>query len=268
MNDPEHASHQDRSGPRGRGQLRIYLGSAAGVGKTYAMLGEGHRRAERGTDVVVAFVETHGRPQTAALIEGLEVVPRTRLAYRGTSFEEMDVDAVLARRPQVVLVDEFAHTNVPGSRNEKRWEDVEELLAAGIDVISNVNIQHLASLNDVVEKITGVPQRETVPDAIVRAADQVELVDQTPEALRRRMVHGNIYPAEKIDAALTHYFRPGNLAALRELALLWLADKVDEGLQRYRAAHDIHGTWEARERVVVALTGGPEGDTRHPAKSG
>ena len=180
----------------------------------------------------------------------------------------MDVDAVLARRPRVVLVDEFAHTNVPGSRNEKRWEDVEELLAAGIDVISNVNIQHLASLNDVVEKITGVPQRETVPDAIVRAADQVELVDQTPEALRRRMVHGNIYPAEKIDAALTHYFRPGNLAALRELALLWLADKVDEGLQRYRAAHDIHGTWEARERVVVALTGGPEGDTRHPAKSG
>ena len=261
MNDPEQASYPDRSGPRGRGQLRIYLGSAAGVGKTYAMLGEGHRRAERGTDVVVAFVETHGRPQTAALVEGLEVVPRQRLQYRGTSFEEMDVDAVLARRPEVALVDEYAHTNVPGSRNEKRWQDVEELLAAGIDVISNVNIQHLASLNDVVEKITGVPQRETVPDAIVRAADQVELVDQTPEALRRRMVHGNIYPAEKIDAALTHYFRPGNLAALRELALLWLADKVDEGLQRYRAAHDIHGTWEARERVVVALTGGPEGDT-------
>ena len=261
MTDTDRATYQDRSGPRGRGQLRIYLGSAAGVGKTFAMLGEGHRRAERGTDVVVAFVETHGRPHTAALIEGLEVIPRQRLAYRSASFEEMDVDAVLARRPQVALVDEFAHTNVPGSRNEKRWQDVEELLAAGIDVISNVNIQHLASLNDVVEKITGVPQRETVPDAIVRAADQVELVDQTPEALRRRMVHGNIYPAEKIDAALTHYFRPGNLAALRELALLWLADKVDEGLQRYRAEHDIHGTWEARERVVVALTGGPEGDT-------
>jgi two-component system, OmpR family, sensor histidine kinase KdpD len=261
MNDTDHTSYPDRSAPRGRGQLRIYLGSAAGVGKTYAMLCEGHRRAERGTDVVVAFVETHGRPHTAALIEGLEVNPRKRLAYRGTSFEEMDVDAVLARRPEVALVDEFAHTNVPGSRNEKRWQDVEELLEAGIDVISNVNIQHLASLNDVVEKITGVPQRETVPDAIVRAADQVELVDMTPEALRRRMAHGNIYPAEKIDAALTHYFRAGNLAALRELALLWLADKVDEGLQRYRAAHDIHGTWEARERVVVALTGGPEGDT-------
>jgi two-component system sensor histidine kinase KdpD len=261
MNDPGLPRYLEQPVPSGRGQLRIYLGSAAGVGKTFAMLNEGHRRAERGTDVVVAFVETHGRAHTAAQIEGLEVIPRRRIAYRGTSFEEMDVDAVLARRPEVALVDEFAHTNVPGSRNEKRWQDVEELLAAGIDVISNVNIQHLASLNDVVEKITGVPQRETVPDAIARAADQVELVDMTPEALRRRMAHGNIYPAEKIDAALTHYFRAGNLAALRELALLWLADKVDEGLQSYRAAHDIHGTWEARERVVVALTGGPEGDT-------
>ncbi len=261
MNETDHPGSLAQPVSGGRGQLRIYLGSAAGVGKTFAMLGEGHRRAERGTDVVVAFVETHGRPHTAAQIEGLEVMPRRRLAYRGASFDEMDIDAVLARRPEVALVDEFAHTNVPGSRNEKRWQDVEELLEAGIDVISNVNIQHLASLNDVVEKITGVPQRETVPDAIVRAADQVELVDMTPEALRRRMAHGNIYPAEKIDAALTHYFRAGNLAALRELALLWLADKVDEGLQRYRAAHDIHGTWEARERVVVALTGGPEGDT-------
>jgi two-component system sensor histidine kinase KdpD len=245
----------------GRGQLRIYLGSAAGVGKTFAMLNEGHRRRERGTDVVVAFVETHGRPHTAEQIDDLEVIPRARLPYRDTTFEEMDLDAVLARRPEVALVDEFAHTNVPGSRNEKRWQDVAELLDAGIDVISNVNIQHLESLNDVVEKITGVPQRETVPDAVVRAADQVELVDMTPEALRRRMAHGNIYKAEKIDAALTNYFRIGNLSALRELALLWLADKVDEGLQRYREAHDIHTTWEARERVVVALTGGPEGDT-------
>ena len=261
MSDMGDPGYQDRPAPGGRGQLRIYLGSAAGVGKTFAMLGEGHRRAERGTDVVVAFVETHGRPHTAAQIEGLETIPRKQMAYRGSSFEEMDIDAVLARRPEVALVDEYAHTNVPGSRNEKRWQDVQELLDAGIDVISNVNIQHLASLNDVVEKITGVPQRETVPDAIVRAADQVEIIDMTPEALRRRMAHGNIYPAEKIDAALTHYFRAGNLAALRELALLWLADKVDEGLQRYRAAHDIQGTWEARERVVVALTGGPEGDT-------
>jgi two-component system, OmpR family, sensor histidine kinase KdpD len=244
-----------------RGSLRIYLGAAAGVGKTFAMLGEGHRRAERGADVVVGFAETHGRPQTAALLAGLEVVPRARIDYRGASFEEMDVDAVLARKPQIALVDELAHTNVPGSRNEKRWQDVQELLDAGVDVISAVNIQHLESLNDVVEQITGVPQRETIPDSVVRAADQVELVDMTAEALRRRMAHGNIYPPEKIDAALTNYFRSGNLTALRELALLWLADKVDEGLQQYRAEHDIHTTWEARERIVVALTGGPEGDT-------
>jgi len=244
-----------------RGQLRIYLGAAAGVGKTYAMLSEGHRRAERGADVVVAFAEPHQRPQTAALIEGLEVIPRKKLPYRGSEWEEMDVDAVIARHPQIALVDELAHTNVPGSRHVKRWQDVDELLDAGIDVISAVNVQHLESVTDVVEQITGVTQRETVPDAVVRAADQVELVDMTAEALRRRMAHGNIYPPEKIDAALTNYFRPGNLTALRELALLWLADKVDEGLQRYRAEHNISSTWEARERVVVALTGGPEGDT-------
>jgi two-component system, OmpR family, sensor histidine kinase KdpD len=258
---PDGARAARETGRAGRGHLRIYLGAAAGVGKTYAMLAEGHRRAEREADVVVAFGETHGRPHTAALLDGLEKVPRVTMTYRGAAFEEMNLDAVLARHPQIALVDEFAHTNVPGSRNEKRWQDVEELLDAGIDVISNVNIQHLESLNDVVEKITGVPQRETVPDAIVRAADQVELVDQTPEALRRRMAHGNIYPPEKIDAALTNYFRAGNLAALRELALLWLADKVDEGLQRYRTEHKITGAWEARERVVVALTGGPEGRT-------
>jgi two-component system sensor histidine kinase KdpD len=248
------------SGQR-RGQLRIYLGAAAGVGKTFAMLGEGHRRLSRGADVVVAFVETHGRRRTAEQLVGLEVLPRAQITYRGSVFDEMDVDAVLARHPQIALVDELAHTRVPGSRNAKRWQDIEELLNAGIDVITDVNIQHLESLNDVVMKITGVPQRETVPDAIVRAADQVELIDMTPEALRRRMAHGNIYPAEKVDAALSHYFRVGNLTALRELALLWLADKVDEGLQQYREAHSIHETWEARERVVVALTGGPEGET-------
>ena len=248
-------------GHPGRGHLRIYLGSAAGVGKSYAMLCEGHRRAERGADVVVGFAEAHGRPNTSALLDGLEIIPRAQLEYRGSTFEEMDLDALLARHPEIALVDEFAHTNVPGSRHEKRWQDVEELLDAGIDVISAVNIQHLESLNDVVEKITGVPQRETVPDAIVRAADQVEMVDMTAEALRRRMAHGNIYPPEKIDAALTNYFRSGNLSALRELALLWLADKVDEGLQRYRTEHKITSAWEARERVVVALTGGPEGRT-------
>jgi len=246
---------------RARGQLRIYLGAAPGVGKTYAMLNEAHRRRERGTDVVVGFVETHGRAKTAALLEGLEVVPRRTMPYRGTTFEEMDVDAVLARRPRVAVIDELAHSNVPGSRNAKRWQDIEEVLDAGIDVLSTVNIQHLESLNDVVETITGVPQRETVPDAEVRAAEQVELVDITPEALRRRMAHGNVYAADKIDAALGNYFRPGNLSALRELALLWLAEKVDEQLDRYRAEHGIASTWETRERVVVALTGGPEGDT-------
>src|SRR5258708_5612649 len=183
------------------------------------------------------------------------------MVYRGASFTEMDVEAVIARAPEVALVDELAHTNVPGSACEKRWQDIERLLDAGIDVISTVNIQHLESVNDVVEQITGVPQRETVPDEVVRRADEIELVDMSPEALRRRMAHGNVYPPEKVDAALGNYFRVGNLTALRELALLWLADKVDDQLDRYRADHDIQGTWEARERVVVALTGGPEGDT-------
>ncbi|WP_030442445.1 sensor histidine kinase [Actinoplanes subtropicus] len=244
-----------------RGELRIYLGAAPGVGKTYAMLEEAHRRAERGTDVVVAFVETHGRKHTAAMLGDLEVVPRKHVRYRGVDLTETDLDAVLARRPEVAVVDEFAHTNVPGSRNAKRWQDVQELLDAGISVLTTVNVQHLESLNDVVAQITGVEQRETVPDAVVRAAEQVELVDMTPEALRRRMAHGNIYQPEKIDAALGNYFRTGNLTALRELALLWLADKVDEQLGKYRADHGIDATWETRERVVVALTGGPEGET-------
>ena len=243
-----------------RGTLRVYLGAAPGVGKTYAMLSEAQRARERGADIVVGFVETHGRPKTAELIAGLEVIPRRRIEYRGTVFEEMDVDAVLARRPERALVDELAHTNVPGSRNPKRWQDVEELLDAGIDVITTVNIQHLESLNDVVTQITGVTQRETIPDAVVRAAQQVELVDQTPEALRRRMAHGNIYGPEKIDAALANYFRVGNLTALRELALLWLADKVDDALEDYRARHGISQPWETRERVIVALTGAPGRD--------
>src|SRR5438094_314348 len=243
-----------------RGKLRIYLGAAPGVGKTFAMLNEGKRRRARGTDVVVGLVETHGRANTAAEIGDLEVVPRRRIGYRGTDFEEMDVDAVLARKPQVALIDEIAHTNVPGSRNEKRWQDVAEVLDAGIDVISTLNMQHLESVNDVVERITGVKQHETIPDAIVRAAEQVELVDMTPEALRRRMAHGNIYPPDRIDASLGNYFRPGNLAALRELALLWVADKVDESLQGYMDEHGIRGPWETRERVVVAITGAPGGD--------
>jgi two-component system sensor histidine kinase KdpD len=243
-----------------RGTLRVYLGAAAGVGKTFAMLGEGHRRRERGTDVVVAFVEDHGRQHTAEQVVGLEVVPRRRIGHRGTTFEEMDLDAVLARHPEVALVDELAHTNVPGCRHAKRWQDVHTLLDAGIDVITTVNIQHLESLNDVVEAITGVRQHETVPDHVVRAAEQIELVDMTPQALRRRMAHGNVYAPEKVDAALASYFRVGNLTALRELALLWLADRVDDALEQYRADHDIHEPWPARERVVVALSGGPEGD--------
>ena len=257
---PTHGARHE-NGPVGHGRLRIYLGAAPGVGKTYAMLGEARRRTARGTDVVVALVETHNRPQTAQMLTGLEVVPRRAVEHRGARFEEMDVDAVLARHPQVALVDELAHTNVPGSRNAKRWQDVQELLAAGIDVISTVNIQHLESLNDVVEAITGVRQRETVPDAMVRAADQIELVDMSPESLRRRLAHGNVYASEKVDAALANYFRVGNLTALRELALLWVADRVEEGLERYRADHGIEATWAARQRIVVALTGGPEGAT-------
>ncbi|WP_216899949.1 sensor histidine kinase [Nocardia alni] len=244
-----------------RGQLRIYLGAAPGVGKTFAMLGEAHRRLDRGRDVVAAVVETHNRPKTAELSEGIERIAPKMMEYRGATLPELDVEAVLHRDPSVVLVDELAHTNVPGSKNEKRWQDVHELLERGIDVISTVNVQHLESLNDVVEQITGVVQRETVPDWVVRGADQVELVDITPEALRRRMSHGNVYAAEKVDAALRNYFRPGNLTALRELALLWLADQVDAALAKYREDHRITDTWEARERVVVAVTGGPESET-------
>ncbi|MFD8046198.1 DUF4118 domain-containing protein [Streptomyces chartreusis] len=244
-----------------RGKLRIYLGAAPGVGKTYAMLSEAHRRVERGTDCVVAFVEHHDRPRTEVMLHGLEQIRRKDLEYRDTSFTEMDIDAVLARRPKVVLVDELAHTNIPGSRNAKRWQDVEELLAAGIDVISTVNIQHLESLGDVVESITGVRQQETVPDEVVRRADQIELVDMSPQALRRRMAHGNIYKPDKVDAALSNYFRPGNLTALRELALLWVADRVDEYLNAYRSEHEVSTIWGSRERIVVGLTGGPEGRT-------
>ncbi len=248
------------SKPR-RGELRIYLGAAPGVGKTFAMLGEAHRRLERGTDLVAAVVETHGRKKTADLLAGIETIPPRYIDYRGSRFPELDVPAVLARKPQVVLVDELAHTNTPGSKNPKRWMDVEELLDAGITVLSTVNVQHLESLNDVVAQITGIEQQETVPDEIVRSASQIELVDITPEALRRRLSHGNVYAPDKVDAALSNYFRRGNLTALRELALLWLADQVDAALSKYRADNKITATWEARERVVVAVTGGAESET-------
>jgi len=241
--------------------LRVLLGAAPGVGKTYAMLDEGKHLRAGGSDVVIAVVETHGRAATAAMTEGLEVVPRHYVERRGIELPEMDLDEVLARHPDVALVDELAHTNAPGSRNEKRWQDVEELLEAGIDVISTVNIQHIESLNDVVEQITGVPQRETVPDTVLRRASQVEVVDLAPQALRDRLSSGKVYPAERIDAALSNYFRLGNLTALRELALLWVADEVDHALADYRSEHGIDSRWEARERVVVALTGGREGET-------
>ena len=242
-----------------RGSLRIFLGAAPGVGKTYAMLEEAHLLATAGTDVVIGVVMDHGRAATASLVEGLEAVPLRTVDYRGTQLPEMDVDAVLARAPQTALVDEYAHTNAPGSRHTKRWEDVDELLEAGIDVLTTVNVQHLASLNDVVESITGTRQQEVVPDAIVRKADQIELVDIPPELLRQRLSSGLVYAPDKIDAAMANYFRLGNLAALREIALIWLADRVDEGLAEYRKRHRIEETWPARERVVVALTGGPEG---------
>jgi two-component system sensor histidine kinase KdpD len=240
-----------------RGSLRIYLGFAPGVGKTFAMLNEGRRRRGRGTDVVVGFVETHGRRLTADQIAELEVVPRRLIAHGDTEFDEMDVDAILDRRPQVVLVDELAHTNVPGSRHEKRWQDVSELLDAGVDVISTLNIDHLESLNNVIERVTGMTQRETLPDPIVRSADQIELVDMTPEALRRRIAHGNVYAPDDLDAATSNYFRVGSLTALRELALLWVADRVDESLQQYLEDHGITAAWQTRERVVVAITGAP-----------
>lgn len=243
-----------------RATLRIFLGAAPGVGKTYAMLEEAHRLLGRGEDVVVAFAMHHGRAETRALLEGLEVIPARSIQYRGSTFEEMDLDAVLERRPHTAIVDEYAHTNIPGSRNHKRWEDIEELLEAGINVLSTVNVQHLASLGDVVSAITDVRQAETVPDDVVRRAEQIHLVDISPELLRQRLGDGRIYSADKIDAALSNYFRTGNLTALRELALLWLADRVDEGLARYRAENQIEESWPARERIVIGLTGGPEGE--------
>ena len=244
-----------------RGRLRVLLGAAPGVGKTYTMLEEGKRLVDEGHDVVVGFVETHGRKATASMVDGLEVVPRRTFEHRGLGLEEMDLDAVLARRPEIALVDELAHTNAPGARHAKRWQDVDELLDAGIDVISTVNTQHIESLGDVVLQITGVAQRETIPDAVLRAADQIEVIDLAPQALRDRLAGGLVYPAERIDAALSNYFRLGNLTALREIALLWLADEVEQALKTYRAEHGIDRKWEARERVVVALTGGPEGET-------
>jgi two-component system, OmpR family, sensor histidine kinase KdpD len=243
------------------GHFRIYLGAAAGVGKTYAMLNEGRRRRERGTDVVIGFVECHGRQRTEEMIDGLEVVPRKKMQYRGSLLEEMDLDAVLTRHPKVALIDELAHTNVPGSgRHAKRWEDVLEILAARIDVITTVNIQHLESIADEVEHMTGAKVRERVPDWVVRKADQIELVDSSPEQLRRRMLHGNIYPKARVSLALSNFFRTDNLIALRELALRFLADETDEELLEYLRRHESKVVWETCERVMVAVTAIPGTD--------
>ena len=253
-------------GPAARGRLRIYLGYAPGAGTTCALLSEGRRRAEHGTDVVVASADTHGRPHTEDLLAGLEVIASAKVPYRGTLAEEMDLGAVLARGPAVALVDDFAHRNAPGSRHRARWQDVEDLLAAGIDVISTVSVGHLDSLADVVAKITGAAPRQTVPDSVVRAAGEVELVDVAPEALRDRLARGHIYPADQVEAALGGWFQTGNLSALRELALLWLAAALAGGPRRglpdgSDPGGGDSGGGQARERVVVALSGGPEGET-------
>ena len=243
------------------GHFRIYLGVAAGSGKTIAMLDEGHRRSAHGADVVIAFVETHGRPVTEGRIGSLEIVPRRAVDYRGNRFEEMDVDAVLRRRPQVALVDELAHTNVPGSgRHGKRWQDVLELLDAEIDVVATVNIQHLESIADIAEAITGARVGERVPDWVVRQADQIELVDSSPEQLRRRLLNGNIYPAEQVPQALTHFFRPDNLAALRDLALRFLADETEGELLRHLARYRTLALWQTTEHIMAGVTPAPGAD--------
>ncbi|HSD10055.1 MAG TPA: ATP-binding protein [Candidatus Binatia bacterium] len=240
-----------------RSRLKIFLGAAPGVGKTYAMLEAAWERKQQGEDVVVGVVETHGRKETEELLQGLEVIPRKRIEYRGRTLEEMDIDAILARRPKIVLVDELAHTNVPGARHPKRYSDVEEILDAGIDVYSTVNIQHLESLNDVVAQITGVRIRETVPDGILERADEIKLVDLPPEDLIQRLREGKVYIPPQAERAIENYFRPGNLTALRELALRHAAERVDDEVQAYMQAHAVAGTWAVSERVMVCVSDGP-----------
>ncbi len=263
MTEPTETPDPDEVRPAGR--FRVYLGAAAGVGKTCAMLDEGWRRFQRGTDVVVGFVETHGRSYTIEQLRTLPVVPRKQVEYRGSSWEELDLTAVLARRPEVVLIDELAHTNVPGSgTNAKRWQDVLAILDAGIAVISTVNIQHVESLSEAVEHITGVSIRERVPDWVVRRADQLELIDSSADQLRRRMLHGNIYPAAKVHSALSGFFRLENLVALRELSLRFVADETEEELLEFlrsRGPSASSDVWDTAERILVAVTGAPGNDT-------
>jgi two-component system sensor histidine kinase KdpD len=263
MTDPAGSGDSEEVEPTGR--FRVYLGAAAGVGKTCAMLDEGWRRFQRGADVVVGYVETHKRPYTIEQLRDLPVVPRKSVEYRGATWEEMDLQAVLDRRPEVVLIDELAHTNVPGSgRHEKRWQDVLDILDSGIAVITTVNVQHIESLSDAVERITGVTIRERVPDWVVRRADQIELIDSSADQLRRRMVHGNIYPAAKVHAALSGFFRMENLVALRELSLRFVADETEEELLEFlrsRGPSASSEVWDTAERILVAVTGAPGNDT-------
>src|SRR5882762_9408579 len=239
------------------GKLRIFVGAAPGVGKTYEMLQSARARRKDGYDIVAGIVETHGRKETEALLEGLEVIPRKRLEYRGQWLEEMDLDAIIARHPQIVLVDELAHANAPGSRHPKRYLDIEELLNRGIDVYTTVNIQHIESLNDVVAQITHVRVRETVPDSVFDRADAIELVDLTPDDLIQRLKEGKVYVPKQAERALEHYFSPGNLTALRELALRRTAERVDEQLLTHMQANAISGPWAAGERILVCLSEDP-----------
>jgi two-component system, OmpR family, sensor histidine kinase KdpD len=240
-----------------KGIFKLFLGYAPGVGKTYSMLSEGIRRHARGEDVVIGVVETHGRKGVVELISQLETVPRMKIEYKGTMFEEMDVDAILARKPQVVLVDELAHTNIPGSKHRKRYEDVQEILAAKIDVLSTMNIQHMESVAPTVRAITGVVVRETVPDWVPLTANETVMVDLTPEALQKRMQRGDVYAADKVSQALQNFFRRGNLIALRELALRQVTEHVDRSLENYMAAKDIRETWPVRERLAVCVSANP-----------
>jgi len=245
--------------PGGRGIFKLFLGYAPGVGKTFSMLSEAIRRKGRGEDVVIGIVETHGRKGIQELAAQLEAVPRKKIDYKGTMFEEMDVEAVLGRRPHVVLVDELAHTNIPGSRHRKRYEDVQELLGAGIDVVSTLNIQHIESIAPTVRAITGITVRETVPDWVPLSASETVMVDLTPEALVNRMRRGDVYGIEKVEQSLKNFFRRGNLIALRELALRQVAEQVDRSLESYMDAKQIRENWGVRERIAVCVSANPSG---------
>jgi two-component system sensor histidine kinase KdpD len=255
---PEQWLAETKPPEKTKGTLKLFLGYAPGVGKTYSMLSEAIRRHSRGEDVVAGVVETHGRKGIAELAPQLEMVPRRKINYKGTVFEEMDIDGILQRRPQVVLVDELAHTNIPGSKHRKRYEDVLELLEAKIDVLSTVNIQHIESIAPTVRAITGVAVRETVPDWVLQIADETVMVDLTPEALQNRMKRGDVYGQEKVEQALKNFFRRGNLIALRELALRQVAEQVDRSLESYMDEKDIRETWPVKERIVVCISANPK----------